>query len=457
MNTKINTLAQAKLGEVCNVLSGFGFPEHLQGKKSGDLPFFKVGDISEAWKRGETFLTRANNYISVEDARSIKAKPLPRNTTVFAKIGAAIALNRRAILSESSLVDNNVMGLHPCSEDLDFKYLFHFICTLKLDEYSRATTVPSIRKSDIEQIVIPLPSLKEQQCIVEKIEKQFTRLDAGMAALQRAQVNLKRYRAAVLKAACEGKLVPTEAELAHAEGRRFESGEELLQRILAERRAKWNRRGKYKEPVAPDVSGLPELPAGWTWATVEQVSSIIVDCPHSTPTFVEEGYACIDTTCIKPGRVIREKLRYVSEATFSQRISRLNPQTNDIVFAREGTVGTAVRVPEDLPSCLGQRVMLMRSDDCITPAYFEHCMNSDVVRRQYQPKIIGSTAPHLNVADAKRLCISLPPAAEQQRIVAEVERRLSIIDEMEAAMLANLQRGRRLRQSILQKAFSGGI
>ena len=103
-----------------------------------------------------------------------------------------------------------------------------------------------------------------------EIEKQFTRLDASVAALKRVQANLERYRASVLKAACEGALVPTEAELARSEGRDYEPADRLLSRILSERRARWesqeNRGRKYKEPVAPDTSDLPELSEGWVWS-----------------------------------------------------------------------------------------------------------------------------------------------------------------------------------------------
>ena len=99
----------------------------------------------------------------------------------------------------------------------------------------------------------PLAPLPEQHRIVAEIETQFTRLEAGVAALKRAQANLRRYKAAVLKAACEGRLVPTEAELARAEGRDYEPADVLLQRILAERRAKWeaeNPGKRYKEPAS---------------------------------------------------------------------------------------------------------------------------------------------------------------------------------------------------------------
>ncbi len=115
------------------------------------------------------------------------------------------------------------------------------------------------------QLLLPIAPPSEQRRIVAEIEKQCTRLEAGVAALLRVQVNLKRYRAAVLKAACEGRLVPTEAELAKTRKGKadFETGEELLAGILTERRKNWNGRGKYKEPVAPDSADLGPLPVAW--------------------------------------------------------------------------------------------------------------------------------------------------------------------------------------------------
>ena len=95
--------------------------------------------------------------------------------------------------------------------------------------------------------LIPLPPLPEQRAIVSKIEQLFSDLDNGIENFKKAQAQLKLYRQSVLKAACEGKLVPTEAELARAEGRDYEAADVLLARILKERREKWNGKGKYKE------------------------------------------------------------------------------------------------------------------------------------------------------------------------------------------------------------------
>ena len=158
---------------------------------------------------------------------------------------------------------------------------------------------------------IPIAPLPEQRRIVEEIETQFTRLDDAVAALQRVKANLKRYRASVLKAACEGRLVPTEAELARAEGRDYEPADVLLQRILAERRAKWEAdelakmvakgkppkddrwKAKYKEPQPPDTSDLPETARRVVLGdSVDQLTPSLVTLPkvppggrtvHSTP------------------------------------------------------------------------------------------------------------------------------------------------------------------------------
>jgi type I restriction enzyme S subunit len=118
------------------------------------------------------------------------------------------------------------------------------------------------------------PPLEQQKCIVAEIEKQFSRLDEAVANLKRVKANLKRYKAAVLKTAVEGRLVETEAELARREGRSYETGEQLLHRILETRRSQWKGKGKYKEPIAPDTTDLPELPEGWVWANVDQLAEV---------------------------------------------------------------------------------------------------------------------------------------------------------------------------------------
>ena len=159
----------------------------------------------------------------------------------------------------------------------------------RLDEGDR----PRVDYNQIGAFKLDLPASAEQHRIVEAIESYFTRLDDAVATLERVQRNLKRYRASVLKAAVEGRLVPTEAELARAEDRDYEPASVLLERILAERRHRWQEaelakmkaKGKtpkndrwkerYKEPAAPDTAELSTLPEGWCWTTIGAVTECL--------------------------------------------------------------------------------------------------------------------------------------------------------------------------------------
>ena len=144
--------------------------------------------------------------------------------------------------------------------------------------------------------------------MVAEIEKQFSRLDKAVTNFKRAKAKLKRYKAAVLKAAIEGRLVPTEAELARREGRRYETGAQLLQRILETRRSLW--KGKHKEPVAPDTVGLPILPAGWTWTSLDALSW---DSGYGTSekcTYENSGPAVLRIPNVKNGMLDLQDLKY---------------------------------------------------------------------------------------------------------------------------------------------------
>ena len=305
----------------------------------------------------------------------------------------------------------------------------------------------------IKEARMPLPPFREQRRIVEKIGELFTKLDAGVRSLEQARAQLKSYRRSVLKAAVEGEL---SREWREAHRDELEPASELLERILQERREKFAGK-KYKEPVSPDTSELPALREGWEWLSLDQASECIVDCLHSTPKFTHEGEYCIDTNCIAPGRILFNRARKVPENIYKERIKRLQPEENDILFAREGTIGTAVLVPSGVDLCLGQRMMMFRSSTGVSPRYFMWVLLSPLFESQWKPRVVGTTAPHVNIRDLRVMRIPLPSLDEQQIIVEEVERRLSVVDKLEATVEANLKQAAGLHQSILKRAFSGEL
>lgn len=190
------------LGNICDVLQGYGFPEILQGKTKGKYPFCKVSDISRAVAEQGGLLKEASNYIDDDELKQIRATPLPVGSTVFAKIGEALRLNRRAITTVECLIDNNVAGLYAKDGLSDSQFLFQLSQLIDLSEYCGGA-VPSVNKSTLESIRVIIPSVPEQQ----KIADCLTSFDELIAA-ERAQLEaLKAYKKGLLQ-----NLFPAEGE-----------------------------------------------------------------------------------------------------------------------------------------------------------------------------------------------------------------------------------------------------
>ena len=161
----------ARLGDVCTIYTGTGFPVQYQGSAEGQYPFYKVGDIAKNVTAGNKYLNFCENYVDPDVVKKIKGTVLPSRTVVFAKIGEAVKLNRRAITSCECLIDNNAMGIAPNESVLTLDYFFHYMCQLRLETLAEATTVPSVKKSIVENLDIPVPSIVEQQVISKTLNK----------------------------------------------------------------------------------------------------------------------------------------------------------------------------------------------------------------------------------------------------------------------------------------------
>ncbi len=330
-----------------------------------------------------------------------------------------------------------------------------------LGQYSRATTVPSVRSSDIQEIDFPLPPLAEQQRIVAKIEALFTQLDAGAAALKRIQAGLKRYKASVLKTACEGRLVPQDP----ADG----SAQDLLVQIAAERRAKWEaelrakgkdpKKEKYVEPAAPDTSELPDLPQGWVWATVEQLATAGTGAtPLRGQTKYWQGGTIPWITSGALNDLYVEKAdEFITFKALAETNTKLFP-IGTLLIAMYGEGKTRGKVSElRIEAATNQACAALVFDMTALLSkpylklYFQK--NYEDIRKQAS----GGVQPNLNLSIIRQTAIPLPPLPEQHRIVAEVERRLAAAKALETAVEQSLARAGRLRQMILQRAFEGRL
>ncbi|MGZ8226536.1 MAG: restriction endonuclease subunit S [Methylococcaceae bacterium] len=195
------------------------------------------------------------------------------------------------------------------------------------------------------------------------------------------------------------------------------------------------------------------MPDNWEWVRTNDICESIVDCPHSTPKYLNEGMNCIDTTCFDE-RGILLKTRKVDKDTFNERNSRLIPKHGDIVYSREGIIGQAVIIPENGKYCLGQRVMLFRPYHIISSVFFRSLVTSFYFRKKMTENHRGVGAKHINMSDLRTGLIPLPPLAEQHSIVAKVDELMTLCEQLKTK-LANAQTlQQQLAETLVQQAVA---
>ncbi len=398
---------------------------------------------------------------------------------------------RTNIAGFRACIGRGVAAIRPYFAD---QYVRLFIWRLRppIIAMGRGIAFPSVSRQQIEELPVPLPPLAEQQRIVAKADELMALCDRLAAAqveresrrdrLVAASLNrlnnganadafreharfhlrhlprlttrpehTKQLRQTILNLAVRGHLVPQDPN--------DEPASELLRRFEA-KKAQLTKEGtiaKERASAPVDPGEVPaQLPVSWRWARTETLSEVIVDCPHSTPVFVPRGIICLDTNSFKDGALIPHKIRYVSDDTYKERVRRLVPRAGDVVFAREGSVGASVIVPDGMKCCLGQRVMLFRPMPGIFSTYFSLSLSepSSLARLIELHKGIG--AKHVNVADMRNALIPLPPLAEQQRIVAKVDELMAVCSQLEAQLTTTQTESCRFLEAVLEEALRSG-
>ena len=261
---------------------------------------------------------------------------------------------------------------------------------------------------------IPVPPLAEQKRIVEQIENLFAKLDEAKDKSQEALDSFDSRKNAILYKSLSGDYTRT-----------------------------W----RVKNNISLE---------DWNEYTIEEICVNIVDCPHTTPEWTEEGVLCLRTTNIKLGYFDFSEIQYVDADTYRERTERLAPKEGDLVFTREGSVGDVALVPANTKLCLGQRMMLMRTSEKCLPEYLLYFLISPFIRNYIKENIMGTTAPRMNIKDIKKLKIQVPPVEEQAEIIKIIKPLLQC--DADAKEVADTRQNiDMIKKSILAKAFRGEL
>jgi len=413
----------------------------------GNIPWITPADLSGY---NEKYISRGKRNITQKGLATSSATLIPSGSVLFS---SRAPIGYVAIASNEFSTNQGFKSIKP-RENILSDYVYYYLKSIKqlVESQSSGTTFLEISKSRFSKLPFPLPpTLADQQHIVDKIEELFSRLDAAEAALRRARANLKRYRQAVLQAAVTGELT---REWREAHRGQIEPADALLQRIRAERA----RTGKPAVP-APNAANLPSLPDGWEWASLDEITLKIGDVDHRMPKPADSNIPYISTKDFFGSNEIKfENAKKISKEDYSQLTRKIKPEKNDILLSRYGTVGEIRKVETDAIFQVSYSIAIIKTlPFSVLVDYLVFCLRSSEVQKQIKKFTRATAQPDLGLSHIRELNVPLPPETEQIIINNLLDQVNSSIEKIEITIIDNLQRIFHLRQSILQRAFSGQL
>ena len=394
-------------------IAGNGFKNIYQGFTQYDIPYYKVGSLKFCDEGN--YLIDETNTINEEIRTKLKAVKIPVNSIIFAKIGEAIKLNRRCLNKIECCIDNNLMAF--ISEKYFYKYIFYWTKSLNFYELTNATTVPALRKTDLENIPIPLPPLNEQQRIVNRIESLFAKLDRAKELIENTLAQFEQNKMAILHKAFIGELT-----------------------------AKWRKENNI------DLSS-------WQDYQLKDICEKITDGTHNSPINTDLGdYMYITAKNIKEEGIDLSKITYVSSDIHEKIYARCNVEFGDVLYIKDGaTTGIAtINTIKEQFSLLSSVAVLKPKKNKLLAKYLVYKLNSNEVRNMMINNMSGVAITRLTLTKIKQAKMKFPTIEEQQEIVNILDKLLAKYNKIKN-LEQQLEKIELMKKAILAKAFRGEL
>ncbi|EOW9352644.1 restriction endonuclease subunit S [Vibrio cholerae] len=386
--------------------------------------------------------------------------------------------NKAYLVSGKFWVNNHAHILRGLKGLVSNKFILHQMNHVDYRDHVSGSTRLKLTKSALCKMPFILCSYKEQGRIVDKIEELFSELDEGVKELKAAQNKLSQYRQSLLKSAVEGSL--TQQWRAENSDQVQESGEQLLARILKQRREQWqqqklaefaekgkippkNWQDKYPEPVQPDTTDLPELPEGWVWASLDMLGDIVSGVTKGTKR--KAGIEVREVPYLRVANVQRGFLDLDEVKTIPATESDIKKYTlvpGDILFNEGGDrdkLGRGWVWYGEVKNCIHQNhVFRMRAFVTdLVPEFISHHGNTfGKLWFQSAGKQTTNLAS-INKGILQKFPVPLAPVIEQNKIIELLEEELTLLAKQEEYTLAALTTSEAQRKNILKSAFSGQL
>lgn len=427
----------AQLSDVGIYINGRAF-KPSEWEEKGLRPIIRIQNLTGS--------TNIVNYYS----GPIEEKHLVKNGDLLISWSATLDVfiwdGREAVLNQ------HIFKVIP---KVDKTFLFYSVKAYleSLKRQVHGTGMQHITKGKFDNTPIPLPPSPEQHRIIAKIEELFAEVKTIRTSLEKVQPTIRRFRQSVLASAFRGELVPQNPD--------DELASVLLKRIQEKKKKKLGK--KYKEPEPIDTDGLPELPEGWVWTTVDCVIDWVQYGTSDKASKKVTSLPVLRMNNIQEGQISYQDLKYLEP---TKEYDSLLLEDNDLLFNRTNSpelVGkTAIfkrdNAPDKNVTFASYLIRIRPNIEGLHPILLTYFINSTNGRRyieRVRTQQVGQS--NVNSTKLRQMPIPLPPLTEQHRIISKIEELFALADNIEQSIQKGKKRADYLEQSILAKAFRGEL
>lgn len=445
------------------------------------VPVYRIQNI----KRNK-FLDKKIRFVTEEKAEFLDRHNFQKGDIIITKLGTPVG---KACVApekyEKGIIVADLIRARITHKNLNKKYLVYQINSHGLrkqfKQFTKGTTRPRINLTIVRELEVNLAPLKEQQRIVERIEELFSELDKGVELLKKAQYNLKVYRKALLKYAFEGKMTKEWRLKNEPEDARI-----LLERIKEERKRRyeqqleewklainrWERNEKEGKkprrisklktlPIVQntEVINYDDIPTKWHWTRFGNVTYRIGDVDHKMPKVQNDGIPYLSTGNLKKdGSIDFINAKKISKLDFDRLALKIKPEKGDIIFPRYGTIGRNILIDFDKEFLVSYSCAIIKNiTHLMVEKFVLYYSLSPVIKGEIERYTVETTQANIGIASIENFVFPLCTKKEQQKIVNELETRLSYCGILEENIKQGIEKSEVLRQSILKKAFEGRL
>ena len=410
-----------RLGSFGNFTAGCGFPNDYQGQSEGHYPFYKVRDTNRPGN--EKFLYKAENYISQEVAAKLGAKINLPGGIMFPKVGAALLGNKRRILSQPSITDNNTMVYSPY--DGDYDYWYYWLSELDFGQISNPGPVPSVNEGQLKDFPAICPPSGERTTIASFLDYETARIDKLIEKQQRLIELLKEKRQAMISHAVTKGLNP--------DAPMKDSGVEWLGEVPEH----WN-----KSRLGFECSVKARL--GWKGLKADE--------------YVPDGYIFLATPNIKGSEIDFTNVNYITKERFDES-PEIKLKIGDILVTKDGSTTGTTNLVRYLPNpaTVNSSIAVLRSYTRVSPQYLYCFFISAYTQHVIKQMQGGMGVPHLFQADLRKFHILLPPLEEQNAIYHHIDEKQVRLNALIAKSSQQIILMQERRKALISAAVTGQI